>query len=207
MGPKMIAVTLMLLVGAVAAYDVKFLGGRKGKQVKGAVAAEQVKDTAGDAAEQQAAETQAKAPQPPDAATPSPPASKPQQPAAVAPAANALPPLFDAQWTNPFTKTSEMPSGRGEAADAGDGQAATTSAAAPDASSGYEPVVSAVLIGGNAKHVVINRQVLTEGDRVPGIGATVKAITDSGVELQFGSKTRFFRLSVGSTSTSEPNQQ
>ena len=189
MGPKAIAVTLVLLMGAVAAYDVKYMLDRRNKKMETPATAHPV--DAGVGSGQQnvpAGDSPAQDAEPPDHATP---AGTIQQPDAAGDTSAAqLPPVFTMDWVNPFTKEPE--------ATQSDAVAPPTPGAIPqniDILAAYNPVVSAVLIGSSVKRVVINRQVYVEGSCVSGIGAVVKAVSPAGVELTLGGNSRFFPLS------------
>ena len=216
MGPKTIAIALVFLVGAVAAYDVKHVVNRKNKQhtTPGAAAPAEPQDVkaAGDAGaapvDHNAAAQADPAPpaekiQPADASTAT-PADPAPGPSAGSAAVATLPPIFQTGWTSPFTKTPELaPAAAGETVQKADAAGIAGGGFSQD----YQPVISAVLLSGKAKRVVIDRQALSEGDVVPGIGATVKAITESGVELEVAGTTRFFRLGVGPAKASNVDQQ
>ena len=110
--------------------------------------------------------------------------------------ARKLPAVFEMEWVNPFTKQQEA--------------SGTQAEPAPDAAGLSFPscslTVSAVLITGNSKKVVIDRQILTEGDSIPSIGAVVKTISPNGVELKLANKTVFLKLG-GASSSSTISQQ
>jgi len=194
MGPKTISIVLVLLMGAVAAYDVKYMLDRKNKMTLPAGAAgADGGDTA--AGQPNAPDNQAPTHQP------GPADLDRAETAAEAPTAAQLPPVFRMDWVNPFTKEPETTSSS-TAVSPGAGTIPQNT----DVLAGYNPVISAVLIGTTVKRVVINRQVFAEGDRVPGIGAVVKAVTPAGVELALGGSSRFFPLSPPQAHESTDNQ-
>lgn len=199
MGPKAIAVTLVLIVSAVAAYDVKYLLDRK-KNAAATPAAAGSTDANAGSRQLQLPDAQAAQPRPrPVDADGAAGAAQQADAAGKAPAAQ-LPPVFRMDWVNPFTKEPEATSAAGAPPDTG---------AAPhgvDVLAAYNPIISAVLIGSTMKRVVINRQVYSEGDCIPAIGAMVKAVTPAGVELTVGANSRFFPLSPPQAKGSLDNQ-
>ena len=195
MGPKPIAIVLVLLVGAVAAYDMKFLMNRSAKKVPKPLTATET--AASDAVSETAQPEQQAAPAAEGA---QPTADEPQAKGEACPVAGAqaaektepefkLPPVFEQAWTNPFQE------GRKPAVVRDDGPAPQSVAHdGADPFGALAPSVSAVLIAESSRRAVIDRLIMAEGDLLPGSGAEIKSITPSGVELMLDGRTRFFRM-------------
>jgi len=178
--PKVIAIVLVLLVGGVAAYDIKFLMNREGSK-KLAPAAEGAHYTA-DEPEQATPATGTRDTQQ---------VAKHDEPQNIAgnETVSSLLDIFNVngKWPEPF---------QGKAPTI-ETHAATT----PEPPQGWSdpflgstPVVSAVLIGPKSRRAIVDRRIVREGDKLPG-GAEVRSISPDGVEVRFGNVERL--LPVG----------
>lgn len=175
MGPKPIAVVLVVLVGAVAVYDLKFLVNRSTQRApkleSASEAAEQTQEECAVQSEQPAAPESKQAPEP-----------------AAEPAAAELPPVLSMAWSNPFNENRKpLPPD----AVAGPTVAEKKSA---DPFAGVAPVISAVLISESSRRAVIDRQIMAEGDVHAASGAELESITPSGVVLRAAGQTWFFPM-------------
>lgn len=181
MGPKAIAIILVILVGGVAAYDVKFVMDRR--RAKAPAPAVAVDENPENEPEQTSAPESPAEPVEQEA----PDLDPPQQIAKIDESqrtpgnetTNTLQGILDGNWPEPFEgdwnigETSEPPTPEPQTE-------------RPDPFRGRTPVVSAVLITGTNKRAIVDRRIVREGDKLAGGEAEVSAITPDGVEVRFG---------------------
>ncbi len=189
MGPKLIAIVLVVLIGGVVAYDVKFLM-KKESSKQPAMPAE-----AGEKEAEPQEASDAKADDSSSQGEQEPLDSDPAQQAAVqdkthisaagGESGNNLPAIFNAAWPEPF--------------DSGPPGGEPSGSLIPNPQPGWRnpfpdraPVVSAVLIAGTEKRAIIDRRLVRVGDILAHIEAEVTAISRGGVELKIRGKQRFF---------------
>jgi hypothetical protein len=225
-GSKAFAVILVILVGGVAAYDVKFVMDRQRARAPARVAA------VGDNPENEPGQTSAaESPAAQVAAVGGNPENEPEQTtAAESPAApvqqeepdlgppqqlakndgsqrtpgnqttSSLQDILDGNWPEPFEGDWNI----GETSEPATPTPTPTPEPQPeplDPFQGRTPVVSAVLITGTNKRAIVDRQIVREGSKLAGGGAEVWAITPDGVEVRFGDVTLLLPVGGAGPST------
>ena len=202
MSRKKTAIILLVLVGGVVAYNVKFFIDRAKKKEKPKVV---------ETSEELTKPAEADVPRVASAGE-SAPVLKPRAKnrgaravvqAAAEPAgtegastkpADRLPGIFTLQWANitPFEEKATPVAAASYAGQDDEGMNWGNSFV------NQGPVVSAVLIGRRSRRALIDGRILSKGDRLPGSNATVCAIYAEGVEIKIGGTRMYFPVSGGS---------
>ena len=206
MSRKTIVIVLLVLVGGVAAYNLKFFVERAKKKEKPKVA-----ETSEKEAEPAKTDAPPVASAPEPAAAPAPEGQRNaagtsneqaeraqttvQENDAHTERASNLPAIFTMEWVNPMQPAVVATTSSSETAPGAMGWSNTFE--------NTSPVVSAVLIGRKGRRAIINGHIVNKGDRLPGTDAVVCEIHAEGVEIKAGGTTRYFPVGRGSTTGSK----
>ena len=202
MGSKAFAIILVILVGGVAAYDVKFVMDRQRARAPARAAA------VGDNPENQPQQTSAAESPAAPVQQEEPDLGPPQQLAKNDESqrvpgnetTSTLQDILDGNWPEPF----EGAWNTGETSEPPPPPPPPPPEPEPeplDPFQGRTPVVSAVLITGTNKRAIVDRQIVREGTKLAGGGAEVWAITPDGVEVRFGDVTLLLPVGGAGSST------